>query len=373
MKKILYNITLTLYLSLLLSDDIIENNIYYLEPGPNLVSFNVLPENTSINDIFLPIQNNLISIITEGQISYNSDGEWVGGLTNLDYSNGYWIIASDISLIDIYGSRNTDMTYYLNNGANLISYPYENSQSIIDALPFYSYYNTVAIIGQNEAALISNNQVFGSLTHFEPNKGYWFLMSEPALFEFNNSINTGNQSNHNTETNDSNREFNFNQSTAQSVFFINEAYYSNNSLIEDDELIIECNNILVGGTQWKGQYTDLIAMGNDGNIYSESYCENSQDITIKLKINDSEYNDLYIIGNNQWNDNNISIISLSDFELADINFDNNINVTDIIIIIEHIINNNILTDPQQLLLSDVNSDENINITDVIFIIDSIID
>ena len=36
-------------------------------------------------------------------------------------------------------------------------------------------------------------------------------MSEPALFEFNNSINTGNQSNHNTETNDSNREFNFNK------------------------------------------------------------------------------------------------------------------------------------------------------------------
>ena len=92
MKKILYNITLTLYLGLLLSDDIIENNIYYLEPGPNLVSFNVLPENTSINDIFSPIQNNLISIISEGQISYNSNGEWVGTLTNLDHSNGYWII-----------------------------------------------------------------------------------------------------------------------------------------------------------------------------------------------------------------------------------------------------------------------------------------
>ena len=372
MKKIIYNILLIFIVSIALSDDIIENNVYFLEPGPNLISFNVLPENTSIDDIFSPVQNNIISVISEGQISYNNNGQWVGSLTNLNHSNGYWVIADDYSLIDIEGNKNHNMTYYLENGANLISYPYSNTQSINEALPFYAFYNIVAILGQNQAALISNNQIYGSLTHFEPNKGYWFLVNDPILFEYNNSINSANNLIDNPSTNDTDINSLYNQSTSQSVFFINEAYYLNNLLSENDELIIECNNTLVGGTQWNGEFTDLIAMGNDGNEYSEGYCENMQNISVKIKNNDLEFDDLYIIGNNEWYNNNISIIALSDFELADINLDDNINITDIVVLVEHIVGNTTLTNNQQLLLSDVNYDQNINITDVILIVDSII-
>ena len=372
MNKFIYNIILMVFINIGLSDDIVENNIYYLEPGPNLISFNVLPENTSINDIFLPIQNNIVSIISQGQISYNSNGEWVGALTNLDHSSGYWIIASDFSLIDVEGNRNHNMTYYLNSGANLISYPYSNVQSINEALPFYAYYNVAAILGQNQAALITNNQIYGSLTHFEPNKGYWFLLNEPVLFEYNNSISSANNFSENPIINDTEIDLEYNQSTLQSVFFINEAYYLNNSLIQDKELIIECNNTIVGGTQWNGQFTDLIAMGNDGNDYSEGYCENMQNISIKIKNNDLEFVELHIIGNNEWQNNDMSIIALSDFELADVNLDNNINVTDIIILVEHIIDNTIITNNQQLLLSDINYDQDINITDIILVVDSII-
>ena len=82
---------------------------------------------------------------------------------------------------------------------------------------------------------------------------------------------------------------------------------------------------------------------------------------------------MHIIGNTQWNNNNISIISVSNFQLGDINLDNNINITDIIIAIDHIIDNNPITNPHQLLLSDVNYDGNINITDIVFILDLIIE
>ena len=57
-------------------------------------------------------------------------------------------------------------------------------------------------------------------------------------------------------------------------------------------------------------------MGNDGNEYSEGYCENMQNISVKIKNNDLEFDNLYIIGNNEWHNNNISVIALSDFELA---------------------------------------------------------
>tara|TARA_B110000438_G_C15764186_1_gene628750 strand:+ start:177 stop:1304 length:1128 start_codon:yes stop_codon:yes gene_type:complete len=371
--KFLYTIILTSLISICLSDDIPGSNIYYLEPGPNLVSFNVLPENTSVNDIFSSIQDKLVSIISEGQISYNSNGDWAGTLTNLDYGKGYWITTSDISLINITGTVNNDNTYYLETGANLISYPFTSIQSVNEALPFYTYYNVQAIIGENQAALISGNQIFGSLTHFEPNKGYWFLVTEPTLFEYNNSIESSNEIINTTIVNDLDIDIVYNQSTAQSVFFIEEAYSSGNSLTNNDQLFIECNNTIVGGKQWNGEMTDLIAMGNDGNPYSDNYCQNLQDITIKVENNNSQITDLHIIGNKQWNNNDISIISLSDFKSADVNFDNNINVTDIIIIIEHITSNNLMTNSQQLLLSDINNDQNINITDIIIIIDSIIE
>jgi hypothetical protein len=371
--KFLHTIILVSLMSICLSDDILESNIYYLEPGPNLVSFNVLPENTSVNDIFSSIQDKLVSIISEGQISYISNGSWAGTLTDLDYSKGYWITTSDISLIDIEGTMNNNNTYYLEAGANLISYPFTSLQSVNEALPFYTYYNVQAIIGENEAALITDNQIFGSLTHFEPNKGYWFLVNEPTLFEYNNSIESSNGIVNTTIVNDLDIGAIYNQSTAQSVFFVKEAYSSGNSLSNDDQLFIECNNTIVGGKQWNGEMTDLIAMGYDGNSYSDSYCQNLQDITIKLESNDSQITDLHIIGNKQWNNNDISIISLSDFQLADVNFDNNINVTDIIILIEHITNNNLISNAHQLLLSDINNDQNINITDIIIVIDSIIE
>ena len=373
MNKFLYIIILTFFVSISLSDDIPGSNVYYLEPGPNLVSFNTLPEDTSIDDIFSPIQDKLVSIISGGQISYNSEGNWAGTLTDLNYSQGYWIIASDISLININGIINNNSTYYLETGANLISYPFPNIQSVSETLPFYAYYNIQAIIGENQAALITDNQIFGSLTHFEPNKGYWFLVTNPTLFEYTNSIGSYNESINNSTINDSDIGTIYNQSTSQSVFFINEAYNSGNSLTNSDKLIIECNNTIVGAKQWNGEMTDLIAMGYDGNEYSNDYCQSMQDITIKIEDVNSQFTDLHIIGNKQWNNNDISIISLSDFELADVNFDNNVNVTDIIIIIEHITSNNIINNSQQILLADINNDQNINITDIILIIDSIIE
>ena len=64
MKKILYNITLTLYLSLLLSDDIIENNIYTPTGG-----LHTLLEN---GDVFAELTDTgrLIRIDKKGNIKW---------------------------------------------------------------------------------------------------------------------------------------------------------------------------------------------------------------------------------------------------------------------------------------------------------------
>ena len=140
MTIILY-ILLFFHASILLADDATGNNVYYFTPGPNLVSFNILPENTSIDNIFSNIEYNLISIISEGEISHQVDSEWVGSLTNIEYDKGYWVITSAVSLLDIEGNVGDPSTYILYPGANLISYPYNTSQAIEDAIPFYMVNN----------------------------------------------------------------------------------------------------------------------------------------------------------------------------------------------------------------------------------------
>ena len=359
------------FINLLYSDEILENNIYYFLPGPNLVSFNILPENTDIEEIFSSIEDNLVSIISEGQICHQIDNEWVGTLDNLGHEEGYWVVASDITLIDIEGYIEPPDIYFLDSGSNLISYPFSISQTITDALPFYMNQNLIAIIGENTAALFHNNQIYGSLTHFYPNKGYWFITTNPIPFEYNipeeQSVIAGYNS-----TNDEDIFNNYNQSTMQSVFFVNQAFYNGNILNYNDNISVLCDNTIVGGRTWNGQMTDIIAMGYDGYGFTEGYCEQTQTITMQIE-NDEISSEMHIIGNQEWSNNNISIVSISNFQLGDINFDDNINVTDIIMLIEHIISSSIIDNDHQLLLSDINSDGNINVSDIVFIVDLIIE
>ena len=364
-------ILLILLPKFILADESINSQIYYFQPGPNLVSFNILPDDTTIENIFSSVQDNIIAIISEGEISYNTNNNWVGNLTEINGQDGYWIVTSNATLINVEGTTEQFSGYYLYPGANLISYPFDNMQTLEEALPFYIYDNLSAIIGQDEAALIQNNQIFGSLTHFEPNKGYWFLTSNSIPFEYNNPI-EGDIIYNLDNTNDGEFLNSYSQSTLQSVFFIDKAFYNGSEITGDDNLLIHCDNTVVGAKNWAGQMTDVIAMGNDGYGLTDGYCQNSQDVSIIIEKNDL-FQNMHIIGNTQWENNNISIISISNLELGDVNLNGNINVTDIIIVIDHIIDNNLITNTHQLFLSDINSDGNINITDIVFILDLIIE
>ena len=370
MIKYLYILTLVIS-SIILADESIESRIYYFQNGPNLVSFDVLPDDATINNIFSNVQDNIIAIISSGEISYNNNSNWAGNLTELNSNDGYWVITSDVTLIDLEGIDNEFEGYYLNPGANLISYPFNSIQTLEQALPFYIYNNISAIIGEDEAALIYNNELFGSLTQFEPNKGYWFLTTNGVPFQYNSPIAENIIQDFNNIY-EEDLTVSYNQSTLQSVFFIDNAFYNGSELEFNDDLTIKCNDTIVGNKKWNGQMTDIIAMGDDGYGLTNNYCEDLQNISISIYKNES-YIDMNIIGNTVWENNNISIISLSDFELGDANLDSNINITDIIVIIDHIINNNQIINPQKLFLSDVNHDDNINVTDVIFILDLIIE
>ena len=121
-----------------------------------------------------------------------------------------------------------------------------------------------------------------------------------------------------------------------------------------------------------GNITDVIAMGDDGYEYTENYCQNYQNISMSLFENDSFIN-MHIIGNSEWYNNDISVVSLSSNQMGDLNFDNNLNVTDIIKLIEHIVDINILDNQHAILIADSNQDDLINVTDIIINLETILE
>ena len=359
-----------------------ENNDYFffynLNAGANLLSFPLLNDNNDIEIFFdnantnlisnFNIPENLISVISEGQISLFNEDNWVGSLDEISSNKGYWLIL-DEPISFLYNGSVIDYEFYsLHPGSNLISYPFNTEQSIYDVLPFASQDMFSAIIGQNESLLVHENQFYGSLSTFKPGHGYWFIAHDYSFFNYLNPVNNNNSSNtYNTlDTEISN----INQSVLQSIYFIESIYVNGIENTEEKLLTVSCGDNIAGQKNWQGKFSDLIAMGNDGYDWTANYCE----VNESIKIKDDSLSELYFIkGSDKWIPNNYSIITLSNADLGDINFDQTKNIGDIIIMIEHITDINPIDNEHAILLSDINSDQIINISDIIINIEDILE
>ena len=352
---------------------------YNLTQGANLVSFPVITENYAIDYFFSSSNNNLYStsavedhinsIITEGELTFIQDGEWIGSLSEINTKKGYWLIAEENISFVIISEDQSENLYYLHPGGNLISYPFNQEQPYYEAIPFLSE-NLLAVLGENEALYNNNGMLMGSLQTFKPGKGYWFILNEYSPFQFNQpGLNTN--LNHNIENIvRDDEELPFNQSTLQSAFFIESIFLSGEQNFETINLEAICNNITVGKSDWQGEFSDLIVMGDDGFDLTQNYCTNDQNIIIQ---NNNSNQVLYnISGETNWQANNFELLILSDSDFGDLNFNQIINISDIIIMIEHIIGANSFNNNHQELLADINQDNAVNVADVISIISQIL-
>ena len=162
---------------------------YSLNQNANLISFLSLPDDASIGNV-LPISENpnITGIVGEGvAASPNPVLGWVGSLSELDLTRGYWVTMSesdDISITANEAPGHLDLSYSLNPGANLISFPFVGSYNLQDVMPLDLIYVTSGIVGEGVAASNFNGQFLGSLTQFEGGKGYWFKVIEPIEFQF---------------------------------------------------------------------------------------------------------------------------------------------------------------------------------------------
>jgi hypothetical protein len=278
--------------------------------GANLVSFYALPEDLSIGNIMSSLDGIVTGVIGEGvAASPNPTLGWVGSLSDVNPTSGYWVKVSESSSLCLAGAAPliaSEITYDLHFGANLISFPNEDPVDLAAAIPDDVEGSFTGIIGEGVAA--SPNETLGwvgSLSAFEGGKGYWAKVDQSISFNFEVE-----EASARIELDYSVNDFDFTQSTEQAFYFIEDIVFEDGTSIESGDVVLAYNdNVLVGAREWAGAFTDIPAMGSDGSFATIGYCDkqstpefrvfrSSTGVQNKLNVQMSEWssNAIYQLG-----------------------------------------------------------------------------
>ena len=160
-----------------------------LHAGENLISFYALPEDASISNVMTSLVGNVTGVTGEGvAATYIDDVGWAGSLTVISPLSGYWVTLNDADSLCLSEAIPTDpgTQYQLHAGNNLVSFPYQGTVNIGDALPDEVENVITGIIGEGVAATYIDDVGWaGSLTAFEGGKGYWIQTTDAAVLVFN--------------------------------------------------------------------------------------------------------------------------------------------------------------------------------------------
>jgi hypothetical protein len=245
-------------------------NCIDLHYAANLISFSTLPAN-GLDDIPECING----ILGEGSAAqYLDEWGWIGSLTELSCEDGYWLQNTCADFTWCYeGMECSDsISYSLDVGNNLISYPFSECGNIEEVLPEDVQDCIDAILGSGTAVLNLGDYFVGSLQSLCPDDGYWFISLCDIEFTFNEPTGLARQ----MELSPS--PYPYNQSSQQAFYFIESV-----ENIEIGDWILSFNGeTIIGARAWQGITIDVPVMGSDGTDYTADYIQAGSIPTFKL-------------------------------------------------------------------------------------------
>ena len=255
----------------------------------NLISFMGIPQDSTVSSIFEPLIGNAQSLIGQSiASSYNETLGWIGALTTVSPTMGYWLKLNhppvESFIVEAYPT-NPHQVYNLKEGANIISYVGIDEMPVGDAIPDQyeerfmqdAICESCGIIGESEATILHPSLGWlGSLNTLYNLNGYWVIVDEDL--DFNWHIPEDQELIRQTSISSFVKrpvpfEFQYAQSTQQAFYFVEEISIDDNELNTDDWLIAYSNNTVVGAKQWSGLFTDIPVMGMDGYDDTFGYIE----------------------------------------------------------------------------------------------------
>ncbi|NQU66987.1 MAG: tandem-95 repeat protein [Candidatus Marinimicrobia bacterium] len=259
-----------------------------LHSGSNLRSFPALPESPLLLDVFQPNNCDYTGIITESQASqyFCETSMWQGNLTEINLLNSYWIKMNNPVTLEIAGLMpEAYPTYDLDAGSNFVSYPFFEQGSFFDVLSGDVLANSTGIIGEGVAAFYYNDQWVGSLTTggFVPTMGYIFQMNAGISFSYNEPGMARSDEVYTIPSlSDVPSEFQYNQSSMQAFYFIENITNEGLPISTDDWIVAYHNGVVVGARQWLGTISDIPVMGYDGSDNTFGYLNSGEVPEFKL-------------------------------------------------------------------------------------------
>jgi hypothetical protein len=283
--------------------------------GIDLISFHALPENDSIKIVFSGIEGSNPGIFSEEESAmFDNEFGWIGGLTKIDRQDGYWVVIDGEADLDVVDALPTDpetTVYSLHEGANLISYPFSGCAPVEETIPEEAHSSIEGIITEGRSAFNRENDWLGGLVNFCGTAGYWLITNDSVSFTYNPPAEG--VARKASPIRSVPMEFAFKQSTQQAFYFVENATIGGEPIEKEDLIIAYNGDVRVGSRYWYGETTDVPAMGTDGSDAYAGYCNAGDKLSFKvLDASSGDLIDMVADGEAIWNNNEFSIISLSD-------------------------------------------------------------
>jgi len=150
----------------------------------------------------------------------------------------------------------------LNEGLNLISFPFPFDVTIPDAIPDSVGHHFEFVITSGVAASQLNGIWVGSLQSFKAGVGYWVKVDTSLSFSFEYNVDNDIAiAEHKTLP----KDFAAQQSTKQAFYFVESIEIDGKPLDEEDVLLAYYNDKIIGSRYYNGAYTDIPVMGRDNS------------------------------------------------------------------------------------------------------------
>lgn len=212
--------------------------VYSIEPGLNLVGFPFKFYGTqNALSTVIPPGSGITEIYGESTASTVIGGAWVGSVSTISGTNGYWVNNTSGSVVSLtirgaslYGSAATDVTW--SSGNNLISYPLSFSEGLDESIQYTLTGNNINSFHTSSFAaswIDSTANFVGSLDKFNQTKGYWVNIDSGITAEvFWEKPYPGPMSGHPIEG--ANKNFWYDQSTTQCFYMFRSGCYDKDGI-----------------------------------------------------------------------------------------------------------------------------------------------
>lgn len=156
-----------------------EQQAFDLLQGWNLISFRVLPNDSSIEGVFANTLSSISTIKTDEKMYRTNTQPHLNSLHNIEIGKGYLVYCNNAVNLDIEGIPVQSLDIELKQGWNLIGYPYSSIENISDIINSIS--SNVEVVETLNDSYINGN---GTLQTMNAGRGYYIKVNQDVTLRF---------------------------------------------------------------------------------------------------------------------------------------------------------------------------------------------